>query len=288
MAASAEHSWGCVPTRRSVPVKGCLVSNSSERPAAVETHAHRRMAMSLVCFGLTLVFAASCSSATTPSGGAPAASQGASQSVAVEPTPSPTPILQPILQPTEAPTKAPTPVPTATPIPAATSAEITAACEGKPIPEADPYTGTLHPLVAVYYQADGDIGWKLAGEEFAYDIYDINHKWLNDEWLSPIQLVVCVGAPAPVKTNTCGTYKRTDGKIGTLMAFRSVVTVRVVVAATGKTLQSKTFNGKSPGCPQHVTTDDLKDNPPWHLIGDPPADSVINDYAVSVSTQKAK
>jgi Transglutaminase-like superfamily len=67
--------------------KGRLVSYSSAEPTVVRGYAHRRGAGSLVGFGLILLVVASCSTASSPSGGASASSPGASSSLAVTPSP---------------------------------------------------------------------------------------------------------------------------------------------------------------------------------------------------------
>jgi hypothetical protein len=229
-----------------------------------------------------MMVVASCSSGGSTSIGSVTGAFATPSSLAVT--------VEPTLEPTVEPMPVPTLEPTATPTPSVTEDELIAACDkGTPIPEADTYTSAVHPLVVLYYEPTGpDSGWILSSYA-ANHSYDINTKWELDGWPGPIQLVVCAGAEKPVKIGGCPyTYKRTDGKVGTIIRYKQTITVRVLVASTGKTLQSKTFTGSSPGCADSITTDDLRDNPPWHLIGAAPADSTINGYATTVSTQKAK
>jgi hypothetical protein len=181
------------------------------------------------------------------------------------------------------PTPSPTPVPTPTPVPQPTRAELLAACsKGTPIPEAAKYAGTVHALVVVY---SGDTAWILDN-----DVYDINAKWYSDDWPGPIQLVVCDGLAQEVKVGSCGTYTRTsDGALGEIVRYRNFEVVRVVVAKTGKTLQSKTFSGNTPTCATSIYDVDNRDsNPPWKISGTYADNDGINAYAKAVSTQKVK
>jgi hypothetical protein len=243
--------------------KGNLVSNPSEKPAAVRSHAYRRGAGALVGLGLILAVVASCAGDGSSPDQAPASNPGATPSSTLEPTPSPTPVATP------------------TPTPKATADEIKAACAGKPVLEAAKYAGTLHPLAAVYWSGASDGAWTLD------HVYDIDAKWFGDLWPSPIQLVVCVGESKEVRVSSCGTYRRSsDNVVGQLVRNRLAEVVNVVVASTGKTLQSKTFYGTTPKCAFDVEI--LGGNPPWAIHGTAPDDVAINQYATSVSTQAVK
>ena len=117
--------------------------------------------------------------------------------------------------------------------------------------------------------------------------YAISNKWYSQTWGSPIQLVACVGARTIVKIGSCGTYRRkSDGKVGQLIRYKLSITVRIALAKTGKTLQSKTFYGSTPSCTQNVSLPDSHD-PPWQEYGSEVDDNAINNYITGVSTQKA-
>jgi hypothetical protein len=158
-----------------------------------------------------------------------------------------------------------------------------AACDGTPVPWAAPYAGKVHPLVVVD-------SWVQRIDT----AYAINQKWHNDTWTSPIQLVVCVPDPAKasVKAGSCGRWKRTDGTVGELGQYRHKSTIRVVVAKTGKTLQSKVLYGSVPPCgdaPADTwSIPDMDEDPPWHLFGVEVTSAQVNKYATSVSTQPVR
>jgi len=260
-----------------------------ENPIVVRRHAYRKRAGSLAGLGIALFVSASCASSgffpASPSGSV--AATPSSPAAELTPPVEPSPTLEPPSMQTPEPTD--TPAPTPTPVPAVTEAEITAACaKATPIPEADPLGGAVHPVVVAYYEPH-ETAWMFTTD--ATRLFDINAKWRNQEWPGPIQLVVCTNATQPVKVGGCpGVYyiRNSDKKRGTVIRYKQTITVRVIVASTGKTLQSKTFTGSSPGCASSINTEDMQDNPPWHLIGAAPDDSVINSYATTVSTQAVK
>jgi hypothetical protein len=79
---------------------------------------------------------------------------------------------------------------------------------------------------------------------------NINGKWRDGEWASPmIQLVVCPEPAKPKPGGSYGTYTRDDGVRGELTRLLDALKVRVVVAQTGKTLQSTTLLGPRTKCP---------------------------------------
>ncbi len=180
-------------------------------------------------------------------------------------------------------TPTPTPEPTTTPEPTATEDALVAACSGTPVPGAAPYAGKVHPLVVVDTWAD----WIDAS-------YAINKKWRDGKWTSPVQLVVCAPDPqkAKVRVGSCGrTWKRTDGVVGELVRYRYKSTLRVVVASTGKTLQSKVLLGSIPPCggsASKYSSLDLSVKPPWKIFGFEVTDSQVSKYATAVSTQAVK
>jgi hypothetical protein len=198
-----------------------------------------------------------------------------------EPTPSPTPVPTPT--PTPVPTPTPTPVPTPTPPPPVTEHELAAVCaKGTPILGAAKYAGTVHPLVVLYR---GDTAWTLDS-----GTYDINTRWDSYDWPGPIQLVVCVSPEQQVLLESCGMYSRaSDGAQGEIDLYRNFKLVRVIVAKTGKTLQSKTFYGDTPTCATSISgVDNPDDSPPWILSGTYADTDQINSYATAVSKQKVQ
>jgi len=187
-------------------------------------------------------------------------------------TPKPTP--KATLAATPRPTARPTLAPTPTPAPTVTEAALVSACAGRNVPQAATYGGTVHPLVVV--DRDGDIGTPP---------YEINMKWIFDEWLSPIQLVLCVDDPVAVKVGSCGTYtRRSDGVAGEIIRYKYTQKVRVIVAATGKQTGYKTLAGDTPSCAKSLSLP-ISGPPPWNYYGGLPSDEAINTYAVSVSTK---
>jgi len=173
---------------------------------------------------------------------------------------------------TPAPTE--TPRPTPTPAPTINEAALVSACAGRNVPQAATYGGTVHPLVVV--DRDGDIGTPP---------YEINMTWIFDEWLSPIQLVLCVDDPVAVKVGSCGTYtRRSDGVAGEIIRYKYTQKVRVIVAATGKQTGYKTLAGDTPSCAKSLSLP-ISGPPPWNYYGGLPSDEAINTYATSVSTK---
>jgi len=100
--------------------------------------------------------------------------------------------------------------------------KLIAACDkGTPIPEADTYTSTVHPLVVLYYEPAGPTVAGFSPRTPPITATTSNTKWKLDGWPGPIQLVVCAGAEKPVKIGGCPyTYKRTDGKVGTIIRYK--------------------------------------------------------------------
>lgn len=162
-------------------------------------------------------------------------------------------------------------------MPVATTAELAAACDGSAVPGAARYAGRVHPLVVVDSWGTIDA-----------DSYGINSKWARDALPGPIQLVLCVDPEQrPVRVGTCGTYKRVnDGKLGQVNRFRYAQVVHVVVASTGKTLQSKTVYAKPPACGRKVALTSAP--PPWRIYGGEVPDGAVNTYAAATSRQKAR
>jgi hypothetical protein len=263
--------------------RGVREPHADSTPERLPTH--RSSGRSALILGLSVLLVASCgSSSPTPS--PMATTSPATPRPTVIPTPTMVPTIEPTSTPTMVPTiePTPTPIPTATPPPPVTEDQLAAACAGTPIPGAAAYSGSLHPLVVNYVDAAGD--WVVEMYKFSY-FYPINAKWYDGTWPGAIQLVLCVPAEKAVKVGSCGRYKRAgDGKVGEVIRYKESVTVRVVVALTGRTLQSKTFYGTVPACSKSLP--DPGTNPPWRIYGNDPSHSAINKYAVAVSTQSTR
>ena len=186
------------------------------------------------------------------------------------PTGSPSPVT-PTIAPT--PTAAPTPLPTPDP-----ETELVGACYGEPVAWAAPYAGNVHPLVIAGPHGKAGV-WSWLPD------YDINGKWRDGEWASPaIQLIVCPEPAKPKPGGSCGTYTMVEGVTGELLRLRDAVKVRVVVAQTGKTLQTTTLVGPKTKCPAS-TGMVVGAAPPWSFLGDNVSLDQIDEYAAKVSKQ---
>ncbi len=75
---------------------------------------------------------------------------------------------------------------------------------------------------------------------------------------------------------------------GELLLQRYKMTIRVVVARTGKTLQTKVLVGSLPTCGGKFSSLDLSVEPPWKGYGSEVTVSQINQYATAVSNQPVK
>ena len=173
------------------------------------------------------------------------------------------------------------PAPTALPTPAPTPApdtELIGACYGKAVAWAAPYAGKVHPLVIAG-------PWGTAGVWDWLPDLNTNGKWRDGEWASPmIQLVVCPEPAKPKPGGSCGTYTRDDGVKGELLRLRDALKIRVVVARTGKTLQSTTLVGPKTKCPASEGVGEGA-APPWSFLGDNVTFDQIDEYAAKVSKQ---
>ncbi len=188
------------------------------------------------------------------------------------------------------------PTPTPAPTPSAED-QLAAACDGTPVPWAAPYAGDVHPLVVI------DTGWLYTlvtvldrqpqAEDIVRHWYPINEKWLNGAWTGPmIQLIVCdPGNTDAVKVDSCGTYTRKgDGVTGRLLRWKWTAKIRVVVARTGETLQTKVISGAVDTCPGTYSSayGDLSGDPPWKLRPHEVTVEQVNAYARTVSRQPVK
>jgi hypothetical protein len=102
-----------------------------------------------------------------------------------------------------------------------------------------------------------------------------------------IQLVICPESAEAKPSGSCGTYAKSDGVTGELIRLRDKTVVRVVVAKTGKRLQSQALYGALPGCPATRSVS-LSAAPPWHILGDSVTLDQIGEYATKVSKQPVK
>jgi hypothetical protein len=178
---------------------------------------------------------------------------------------------------TPAPT--PTPSPTPTPVVQPDAKSVLAACGGKAVPGTDVYDGSTHPLVVV------------EGGAISEDSYPINGKYLDGQWSSPLQIVICADPHHWVRIKDCGTVTRVwslgnVGKIserGRLYLVQDTQQVRVILAQTGKTLVTKMFYGAKWTCERaQNSTEGANQGPPWS-VGQPLADDgQIARYADSV------
>jgi len=192
---------------------------------------------------------------------------------------SPSPLVTVAPTPTATPTPEPTPVPTPRPTPGPpTESELMDVCDGVPALGAEPYSGVTHPMVVV----------DNLREPFISGIHryvGINQKWLDGTLTSGIELVICQDtfkAETDVKVGSCGTYVDDAGHRKTIYRYRKADTVRVVVAATGVTLQQTVIYGKTPTCGMFIVTFN------GMLLGDSPTAAQLNAYAVKVSKQAAQ
>jgi hypothetical protein len=227
------------------------------------------------CMVLAVLGAAGCTSALPGSSGVPGLN---SPSHVAPPTPRVT-LSLPTQEPTEEATEAPTP--TAAPSDGSPSAgELMGVCSNFAAPGAAAYNkGRSHPLIVV---DNGGASYLSFGD------YDINARFTDDSWPTPIQLVLCVGTDVGKNVSNCGTYKRvSDGKKGTVLSYRHTVTVTVKLARTAKTLQTKVLTGSTPKCTQTMTVD-WGANPPWRIYGSTVSTAAINTYATAVSVQLSK
>lgn len=139
---------------------------------------------------------------------------------------------------------------------------------GKPVPGAAPYAGKVHPLVVF----DMNNGWVA-------DV-DINQDFLSSgwPWPSPIQLVVCSRSEEKTVAS-CGTYKTEAGEVGEVVRYQDTMTLRVIVAQTGKALQEKVLKNPAPKCPKSLV---VPKGFEWNLKNPVTAEQV-NTYATAVS-----
>jgi hypothetical protein len=140
-----------------------------------------------------------------------------------------------------------------------------------PVPGAAPYAGSVHPLLVV----DMD-NWWLADVAINRD-FPGPYGW---SWSDPIQLVVCV-TRHEAKAASCGLYK-SGGELYEVIRKEDRATLRVIEAATGRTLQKEVLTNAAPKCPKKFMT-----TPGDYVLEKPVTDAQVNRYATSVSKQPA-
>jgi hypothetical protein len=214
------------------------VAGPSYAPAPVRRNS-APIWLGLGVFGLVIVMVAGAASLLSASGARP--SPTASPIAYAKPTPTPTPT--PTVEPT------PTPTPTPVPLPEPTQAELAAACaKGTRIPEAAPYAGTSHSYLVGQSGVDDAGVWTfMVTQGSLYDEYSPGD--LQKNGLDPIQLVICEYDNAAIKVGGgyCW-YSNSAGDQLRVTLLKESLTIRVLVASTGKTLASKTFYGGT-DCP---------------------------------------
>ncbi len=128
-------------------------------------------------------------------------------------------------------------------------------CNGHKVAISAPYKGKSHPLVILGPGSDHN-KWaaKLAGKGAP--------KGLRPAGIEKVQLVVCITQKVKLGP-ACGTYIRSSDHVrGTLRRRKDVVTVRVMVAGTGKEIRRNTFT-RMPTCPTRTSVG--SEDPPWYL-----------------------
>jgi hypothetical protein len=141
--------------------------------------------------------------------------------------------------------------------------------DGTPVPGAAPYAGSVHPLLVMDMEQ-----WSLAN----VDINRGSQRSFGWSWASPLQLLLCV-TDEEKRVGSCGLYE-SGNEVHEVIRKQATETIRVIEAATGKTLQQKVLKNPAPKCPKKFWTTSGY----WVLV-DPVTDEQIDEYATSVSTQ---
>jgi hypothetical protein len=141
-------------------------------------------------------------------------------------------------------------VSTATPRPEIDLAQVKMACTaGTPLPNAAKWRGGRINQYAVGVSASGS--WGLVETDGAVDkVSGENwHAFVNNVTLSPttVQIIVCQTETSSL-TSGCGPYQPGNAYVDQWIGSEKV---RVIVASTGKTIGTKTFNGTR-SCPGSI------------------------------------
>jgi hypothetical protein len=145
--------------------------------------------------------------------------------------------------------------------------ELVSACEsGTPVPEAGPYSGSVHYVRFATYDSEylgkpGRAVWVEGGWEDGVNTYD--PIWATSD---AVQLIVC--QTISWQHRSCGTWSRSDGVQGEVLAGFETDTIKIVVAATGETQGSQVFTDPYVPCPSYGGAP--AGTPPWyfgHTVG---------------------
>ena len=158
--------------------------------------------------------------------------------------------------------------------------EVIDACtKGTPIPQAAAYGGSLHSAIFAteYDPTDWTPGWFVSAGPLQ-----------PDQSSALVQLIICRSI-AKQTVHTCGVYTRTDGVAGDVYLTQETDTIAIVIAQTGKTLESKLFTGAEPDpsdCPSDYSIAP-KGSPPWHAGSGSIDLQPEIDYVLAVATRPA-
>lgn len=127
-------------------------------------------------------------------------------------------------------------------------------CKGHKVTISAPYAGKTHPIAIIGPGSDPN-SWaaQLAGKK--------SLKGLRPSGAEQVQLVACVTEKVS-SAPSCGTYTRqSDGKRFTIHRRKDVVTVRIMVAGSGKEIRRTQFT-RVPACQRNLT---VYGDPPYYL-----------------------
>ena len=127
-------------------------------------------------------------------------------------------------------------------------------CKGHKVTISAPYAGKTHPIAIIGPGSDPN-SWaaQLAGTK--------SLKGLRPSGAEQVQLVACVTEKVS-SAPSCGTYTRqSDGKRFTIHRRKDVVTVRIMVAGSGKEIRRTQFT-RVPACQRNLT---VYGDPPYYL-----------------------
>jgi hypothetical protein len=122
------------------------------------------------------------------------------------------------------------------------SQQLVMACAGKAVPDAAPYSGSLHPALLVVEGIP-----QRADESKSYFATESQRAaWLRAEWTSPLQLVVCADPQQRMLIQNCGGYANSFGQTFDVKRYRLVTPVKVVEASTGLVRSTSEVHGTDP------------------------------------------
>ena len=103
---------------------------------------------------------------------------------------------------------------------------------------------------------------------------------------APVQLVACVGKVKSEQVEDCHAYISGADLVADEYLYQLTQTVRIIVAATGKTLASKTFRGSYPDCDNWQSGSLSTVDGTWRVTGGDPAG--LEAYIAADSKGQAK